>query len=171
MLLNVLKSGVKRFDINILCYILGDVEVESSINGLYFDKDVMRKDVYKNIFTAPTTISDLTTKELIVATGVKIQGVNVLDWFENAVYKDQPNEITGLMTFNHVEFQCDITLEGVMNGYLITPETVLTSGGTQDITGQWTFVDSNEPLVFENLKLNGLFNDMNFTEFIENQVS
>lgn len=74
------------------------------VNGLSLKSDVMRYDQI-NIVTGPKTVENLTVDILKLPHNVKIQGVDVLDWLENAVLTSGSFNIKGAKSFKNATFE------------------------------------------------------------------
>lgn len=68
----------------------------------------------------------------------------------------------------------DSRLEGLLNSYVFDEEHIVTTHTKQKITGKKNFITSgpliNSSVVFDILKLKGLYNNMDVGKLIEMQV-
>lgn len=74
------------------------------VNGLNLNTDVMRYDQI-NIVTGPKTVENLTVDILKLHRNITIQGVDVLDWLENAVLTTGSFNIKTGKTFENAIFE------------------------------------------------------------------
>jgi hypothetical protein len=77
---------------------------EFLVNGLDLDKDVMRYDTV-NMVTGAKHFENLSIKSLKLDKNVKIQNVDVLEWFKNSVLTTTGSNITGSKSFKSATFR------------------------------------------------------------------
>ncbi|XP_059612245.1 uncharacterized protein LOC132258787 [Phlebotomus argentipes] len=119
----------------------GDLE-NSRINGLNVEEDLLRYDVERNNVTGLKRLHHLVAEN--VKCGEKnclVQGVNVVQWFADAVFLIGNHTIHDTVTLKRAVFHTDITVHGRVNNITFDRDTVLTKDCRQVIQGN-VYIDN-----------------------------
>ncbi|KAK9305650.1 hypothetical protein QLX08_003423 [Tetragonisca angustula] len=137
--------------------ITGNLNGMRTINKLDLKKDVMRHDSRENTVVGKKTIMRLFAENL--------NGYNFDKWAANALTKSRKHvNIEGRKTFSTATFN-DVKVSGTVMGNII--EEALTKSTNQTIYGQKRIQGS---INASELIVNGLINDVNLTQLIDQQL-
>uniref|UniRef100_A0A1B6MAK0 Uncharacterized protein n=1 Tax=Graphocephala atropunctata TaxID=36148 RepID=A0A1B6MAK0_9HEMI len=140
------------------------------VNNLNLTKDLLLTNAMSNTITGSLSLHQLTADSLILPSGSLVAGVDLSLWNSSAVKKSIDNRITGNVVFKgQFDSSNGIRVEGLVNGVQFDKDHVMLRNGSQEITGVKIF-SSNATLAIERLQVRGYLNDLNITEFYNQQV-
>lgn len=152
-----------------------DGDYHGTINGFSFINDVLHKGNWETAeITGSKRINSLDAYDVKAPS---VNGIDITDWISNAVLLNSSNEqiIEGKIDIVDSVFYNDLEVQGLVNGMIIAPETVLTkSGEGQVITGDLTIKTMTplevKPSFIEQLTLRYGINGKNLTDIYENAL-
>uniref|UniRef100_A0A1B6CEN9 VWFD domain-containing protein n=1 Tax=Clastoptera arizonana TaxID=38151 RepID=A0A1B6CEN9_9HEMI len=169
----VLLDGEDQIITSILDFDLIEIKdllVSGLVSGLNFSQDVMRLDVPVNLITHHKKIAQLTASTLNIASGRKLQNVDMSEWEKIAVTSYGNFVVRGCKSFDGVfNLRSNIRVNGMVNGELFDETHIMHSLLQQTVTGKKIF-DTNSIVHIKELEFSGLLNGFNLTEFFMKQV-
>lgn len=150
----------------------------TTINGLNLDTDVVRWSTPQaNIIRAPKRFQSLSMVSLWCQYGCTMQGVDIADWFSNAVFTTTNHTIQGTVYARNAIIQ-HVEALGLVNNMTFNSQNLLLKNRPQRVNGNLIIGnrDANKfdpasmnSLTFDNLIVNSL-NDRNVSEFFSNLI-
>ncbi|XP_015834885.2 uncharacterized protein clos isoform X1 [Tribolium castaneum] len=140
------------------------------VNNLDLEIDVMRYDK-DNMVTGVKIFENLDVDYLKLEKNIKIQDVDVLDWFKNSVLKTTSFNITADKIFKNAKFVNGFQVSGKLNGHTFDSKNIMVTDIPQEITGKKIIHSTRlSPVVFKSIKLKGLLNDVDLSNLINDQA-
>ncbi|XP_044255131.1 uncharacterized protein LOC123005441 [Tribolium madens] len=140
------------------------------VNNLDLETDVMRYDK-DNMVTGTKIFENLNVDYLKLEKNIKIQDVDVLEWFKNSVLKTTSFNITADKSFTNANFANGFQVSGKLNDHMFDSKNIMVTNIPQEITGKKIIHTSQlNSVMFKSIKLKGLLNDVDLSKLINDQA-